>query len=186
MKKLLRPYLTFVLMGALLTFSSCDDHDHEPHDDEGELITTLTLTMTPQSGGSPITATFRDLDGNGGQPPVMTPAQVTLNANTLYNTKITLLDEANGTKDLTAEIKQKGNEHEFFFVSSPADLLTVTKTDRDAKSRPIGLESTIQTGAAKSGTLRVVLKHQPGLKSSTSTISTGETDIDVTYSIRVQ
>ena len=186
MKNLFRPHLTFVLMGALLTFSACDDHDHEPHDHEGELITTMTLTMTPQSGGTPITATFRDVDGVGGQPPVMTPAQVTLNANTLYNTKITVLDESNGTKDLTAEIKQEGNEHELFFVPSPADLLTVTKTDRDTNNRPIGLESTIQTGTAKSGTLRVVLKHQPGLKSATSTISTGETDADVTYNITVQ
>lgn len=117
----------------------------------------------------------------------MTPAQVVLSANTLYTTKIVVLDESGATaEDISSEIKEEDDEHEFFFVPSPADLLTVTKTDRDSNSRPVGLESTIQTGAAKTGTLRVVLKHQPGLKSNTSTIATGETDVDVTYNIQVQ
>ena len=169
-----------------MAFSSCDDHDHEPHDHEGELITTLTLTMTPQGGGTPVTATFRDLDGDGGQPPVMTPEQVVLSANTLYNTTIKVMDESQHAEDLTNEIKEEGHEHEFFFVPSPADLVTVTKTDRDSNSRPIGIESTIQTGTAKNGTLRVVLKHQPGLKSATSTVETGETDADVTFKIQIQ
>lgn len=190
MKKLFRPYLALTLMGSLVAFSSCDDHDHEPHDHDQELITTMTLTMTPQDGGSAVTATFRDVDGPGGQNPVMTPEQVVLDANTTYVTNITLLNEANDhghPEDVTEEVENEGTDHELFFVPSPADLLTVTKTDRDANNRPIGLESTIQTGAAQSGTLRVVLKHQPGgLKSDNSNINTGETDIDVTYNIAVQ
>ncbi|GAB3202850.1 hypothetical protein ABID22_001102 [Pontibacter aydingkolensis] len=186
MKKLFRPHLTFILMGALMAFSACDDHGHEPHDHEGELITTMTLTMTPQNGGTPITTTFRDVDGDGGQAPVMTPSQVVLSANTLYNTNITVLDESHDSKDLTNEIREEGHEHELFFLPSPADLLTVTKTDLDKNNRPIGLQSTIQTGAAKTGTLRVVLKHQPGLKTATSNVNTGETDADVTYNIQVK
>jgi hypothetical protein len=188
MKKQFKSYLTLALAGSLLAFTSCDDHDHEPHDHEGELITTMTLTMTPQGGGSPVTATFQDLDGDGGNPPVMTPATVTLQAGTTYNTSITLKDESHNGEDLTAEIREKGAEHEFFFVPSPATLLTVTKTDRDSNNRPIGLESTIQTAATpQTGSLRVVLKHQAGgLKTNSSTINTGETDIDVTYNISIQ
>lgn len=187
MNKIFRPYLALALTGALLAFSSCDDHNDEPHDEEGELITTMTLTMTPQSGGTPVTATYRDLDGDGGNAPVMTPETVVLQAGVTYNTTIRILDEANN-EDMTAEIEEEGDEHEFFFVPSPADLATVTKTDRDSNNRPIGLVSTIQPSAtAKTGTLRVVLKHQPGgLKTNNSTISTGETDVDVTYTIRVE
>jgi hypothetical protein len=186
MKKQFKSYLTLALAGSLLAFTSCDDHDHEPHDHEGELITTMTLTMTPENG-TPVTATFRDLDGDGGNPPVMTPEVVVLQANTTYNTTITVKDESHHDEDLTAEIRQKGAEHEFFFVPSPAELATVTKTDRDSNNRPIGLTSTIVTGAAQSGTLRVVLKHQTGgLKTDNSNISTGETDIDVTYNITIQ
>ncbi|MDX5418124.1 MAG: hypothetical protein LPK09_02830 [Hymenobacteraceae bacterium] len=187
MNKLFRPYLTLALAGALLVFSSCDDHGDEPHDHEEELITTVTLTMTPQGGGTPITATYRDLDGDGGNAPVLTPGTVVLKAGTTYNTTITLLDEANN-ENLTAEIKEEGAEHELFFVPSPANLMTVTKTDRDSNNRPIGLESTIQTASsAQTGALRIVLKHQPGgLKSNNSTISTGETDVDVSFSIRLE
>jgi hypothetical protein len=187
MKKQFRSYLTLALAGSLLAFTSCDDHDDEPHDHEQELITTMTLTMTPQGGGQAITATFRDLDGEGGQAPVMTPQQVVLNANTTYVTQITLLDEANN-ENITDEVREKGTEHEFFFVPSPATLLTVTKTDRDSNNRPIGVESTIQTAATpQTGSLRVVLKHQAGgLKTNSSTINTGETDIDVTYNISIQ
>lgn len=187
MNKIFKPYLTLALAAALLTFTSCDDHDHEPHDHEGELITTMTLTMTPQGGGTPVTATYRDLDGDGGNDPVMTPETVVLQAGVTYNTTISILDEAND-ENMTAEIKEEGDEHEFFFVPSPASLMTVTKTDRDSNNRPIGLESTIQTASsAQTGTLRVVLKHQPGgLKTDNSTISTGETDVDVTYTIKVE
>lgn len=187
MKKQFKSYLTLALAGSLLAFTSCDNHDDEPHDDEGELITTVTLTMTPQGGGTPITATYRDIDGPGGQAPVMTPANVVLQAGTVYNTTITLLDESHDAEDLTAEIREKGAEHEFFFVPSPAELVTVTKTDRDSNNRQVGLESTIATGTAQAGTLRVVLKHQPGgLKTDNSNINTGETDVDVTYNITLQ
>ncbi|MBD1397274.1 hypothetical protein H9Q13_08870 [Pontibacter sp. JH31] len=187
MSKIFRLPLTFILIAALVSFTSCDDHDDEPHDEEGELITTVTLTMTPQGGGTPITATYRDLDGDGGNAPVMTPAIVVLKAGVTYTTTIRVLDEANN-EDLTAEIKQEGHEHEFFFVPSPATLMTVTKTDKDRNNRPVGLENTLQTSStAQSGSLRVVLKHQPGgLKTNNSTISTGETDADVTYAIRLE
>ncbi|WP_299706728.1 hypothetical protein [uncultured Pontibacter sp.] len=189
MNKIFRPYLTLALAGSLLAFTSCDDHGDEPHShEEGELITTVTLTMTPQDGGTPITATYRDVDGRGGDDPVMTPANVVLQAGTVYNTNITLMDDSHDAEDLTAEIRAEGAEHELFFEPSPAGLVTVTKTDRDSNNRPIGLESTIETSqTAQAGTLHVVLKHQPGgLKTDNSTVNTGETDVDVTYSITLQ
>lgn len=188
MNKILRPYLTLALAGAMLTFTSCDDHDHEPHDHEGELITTMRLTMTPQNGGQAITATFSDPDGDGGQPAVYTPAEVVLQPGVTYNTTITILDESHGSEDLTAEIREKGAEHQFFFMPNPATLATVTITDRDTNNRPIGLTSTIRTSeTAQTGKLRVVLKHQAGgLKTDNSNINTGETDVEAEFSIRLQ
>jgi hypothetical protein len=47
------------------------------------------------------------------------------------------------------------------------------------------LETSWTTGAASSGTFRVVLKHQPGLKSATSGSSTGETDLDITFETNI-
>jgi hypothetical protein len=49
--------------------------------------------------------------------------------------------------------------------------------------RPIGL-TTSWTSAASSTTgkfFRVLLKHQPGIKSNSSTSIDGETDLDITF-----
>lgn len=184
MKRLFRPYLAMFVMGSILFTSCSKDGDPEP-DEEGELITTMILTMIPQGGGATVTATFRDLDGPGGVAPTITP--VTLAANTSYNTTITLLDETkNPAENISEEVEEEGDEHELFFVTSTGLNLTVNKTDRDVNGRPIGLISVIQTQGASSGTLRVVLKHQPGLKSSTSNINTGETDVDQTFQVTIQ
>lgn len=184
MKNLFRPYLVMFVMGSLL-FTSCSK-DHDPHPDhEEELITTMILTMTPQDGSAAVTATFRDLDGPGGADPTITP--ITLSADKTYSTTITLLNEAQTpAEDISEEVEEEGDEHEFFFVTSSGLNLNVIKTDRDVNGRPIGLESTFEALGASTGTLRVVLKHQPGLKNASSNISTGETDIDVTFQVTIQ
>lgn len=184
MKRLFRPYLAMFVMGSLL-FTACSKDDDPEPDHEEELITTMILTMTPQDGGATVTATFRDLDGPGGADPTITP--ITLAANTTYSTIITLLDETKTpAEDISEEVEEEGDEHEFFFVPSNGLNLTVNKTDMDANGRPIGLTFTIQTQGASSGTLRVVLKHQPDLKNNTSDINTGETDIDQSFQVTIQ
>ena len=44
--------------------------------------------------------------------------------------------------------------------------------------------STVATSA--DGSFNVVLKHQPGVKSATSTANDGGTDVDITFDISVQ
>jgi hypothetical protein len=63
--------------------------------------------------------------------------------------------------------------------------LVVNRTDLDNNTPPmqIGLEDNFVTGAASSGTLRVVLRHQPNAKNGT--YDPGSTDLDVTYAVTV-
>ena len=63
--------------------------------------------------------------------------------------------------------------------------LVVNRTDLDNNTPPmqIGLEDNFVTGAASSGTLRVVLRHQPNAKNGT--YDPGSTDFDVTYAVTV-
>lgn len=63
--------------------------------------------------------------------------------------------------------------------------LMVTRTDLDNNTPPlqIGLKDDFVTGAASSGTLRVVLRHQPNAKNGT--YDPGSTDLDVTYAITI-
>lgn len=64
--------------------------------------------------------------------------------------------------------------------------LTVTITDHDTNSQayPVGLESNFATGAAGSGWLRIVLRHQPNSKNGT--YAPGSTDMDVGFNVTIQ
>lgn len=185
MKKFFRPVLALLVTVSML--SSCGkDRDPEP-DDDGEVITTITLIMMPVGGGPNVTATFRDPDGPGGQAPTVQD-EILLRPNTTYNTTINVLDESKSpAENITEEIRQEGHEHEFFFQASSGLNLTVTKTDMDSNNRPIGLSSRFVTTGASVGNLRIILKHQPNnLKTNTSTVATGSTDIEVDFVTRIQ
>jgi hypothetical protein len=185
MKKLLRPYLAFLLMGSLLTFSACKDDDDPAPDEEGEVITTVMLSLVPNGKGQDAAATINTVSGK--------PVQdnpLTLKPNTVYNATITLADDSKSPAViLTDEIKQKANEHLFVYTFAPESGSTATVgveiKDKDSNNRPVGLETTITTGPnAGTGKLRVVLKHQPGgLK--TGSAAAGETDIDVSFNVIV-
>ena len=101
---------------------------------------------------------------------------------------------------LTEEIEEEGDEHIFFFsftnniFSNPtgdgnidARAHTINYNDQDVNSQPIGLSTTWTTAAenTENNTFRVVLKHQPGSKSATSTTGDGSTDIDQTWTIKI-
>ncbi len=185
--KMARHCAWLALGGLLFTACGNDDDGPEPVNEEEE-ITTVVLTFTPATAsgtGTPITFRWQDLDGDGGNAPVITnPA---LAANTGYALTVRFLNEnENPAEEVTEEIEEEDDEHQVFFVVNPAALMTITYADSDDDNNPVGLINTALTGAAGTGTLRVVLKHQPDIKSATTTINDGETDIDVTFNLRVQ
>ena len=196
------------ILGLTVTSVACgdvnpedDDHDHD-HDHEQEVFTTLTLTLTPQGGGDAVTATFRDADGEGGEAPTVDAP--TLAANTTYDVTVTLLNETVDQDDeeyeIGNEIKAEAEEHQLFYTGSGVDSGLLTWMYGDVESDygdntgddlPVGLAGTLATGDAGSGQLTVTLKHQPpvndtAVKSATSTIQDGETDIEVTYDVTVE
>ncbi|MEQ9659701.1 MAG: hypothetical protein RLO00_16315, partial [Fulvivirga sp.] len=59
-------------------------------------------------------------------------------------------------------------------------------SENDADGNPLGLTTVWQTAAtAQSGKFRIILKHQPDIKSATSTAQDGESDIDLEFDITV-
>ena len=172
----------------------------EGHNDEEEVINEVVLTFTPTGGGDAIVAKWFDEDGEGvGNPTI---DEIGLAANTTYEMSITLANTL-GTEveDVTAEIQAEDDEHQFFFgftadiFSDPAgdgnidnrdDALNYN--DQDANGLPVGLSTNWTSGAATSSasTFRVILKHQPGVKTATSDATTGGTDIDIEFSITIQ
>ena len=83
------------------------------------------------------------------------------------------------------EVRVEGDEHEFFYTTNSVNL-TVTKTDDDG-TNPLGIETELATGAASTGSLTIILKHEPTKPNDgTATGAGGSTDVEVTFPISVQ
>lgn len=176
----------FATLLATVILTSCKSDDGHSHGNDQELITTVRLTYTNTNNVSDfVVVNYRDFDGAGGANPIID--NIRLKANTTYTVKTEVLNESkNPIIDLTPEILTEATEHQFFYVATPPSMITITYTDKDSKGLPIGLNTSQIIGAAGTAALRVVLKHQPGLKSANSTINTGETDIEVIFPVTVQ
>lgn len=181
------PLFRMLLLALLATaplFSACNNDDDDPTpDDDNEQITTVTYTLTPVGGGAAVSATYRDVDGDGGTAPVIT--SLALAPNTTYTGVLSLLDETKTpVVNTSAEILEEADEHLFWFEPTPANLLTVTRTDRDKNNLEIGLQTRVVTTAAATGNLKITLRHQPGTKNGT--FAPGDTDVEVTFPTTVR
>lgn len=194
--------LIFMAMtfAALALFTSCSD-DPEP-ENVPELITKVTLTFTPVGGGTTVTVNATDPDGEGVQN-IVVDGPINLVKNKSYTLTVGLFNELANPSDpeynITEEVKEEGDEHIFFYswtnnvFSNPAGngnidnrADAVNYNDRDENGLPIGLNTSWTTlDAPASGSFRIMLKHQPALKSATSTATDGETDLDLTFTINV-
>jgi len=177
----------FVLIVCLLQVS-CDPDDPKPVNPE-ELITTLIYTLTPNNGQSPVVISFKDVDGDGGNPPIISTPD--LMANTVYSGSLTLLDESQTPEeDVTLEVENEKEEHQLFFIPSN-DKINVLYSDKDANDFPVGLTSELTTSDAGQVELKIVLRHEPvkdnpGVSSGIIDQADGESDIEVTFDIEIK
>jgi len=191
--------IVIALLVLLLSFG-CEVED-PVREDVPELITKVTLTLTP-AVGDPVVVTATDPDGEGVQD-VQVDGAIKLKTTKRYSLSLTL---ANGLVkpsdpeyDVTEEVAAESDEHIFFFswtndifsdpsgngnIDNRAD--DVNYQDEDVNGLPLGLETLWTAGAASSGEFRIVLKHQPDLKSATSESGIGETDLDLTFTVNVE
>jgi len=195
-------YRVVAAVALLGILASCSKDDPQK-EDTPELITKVTLTFTPTGGGANVVVTATDPDGDAAQNFTI-DGPIDLAVNTQYELTIELINGlvAVGEPgyDLTEEVEEEGDEHMFFFgwtgsifqtptgngnIDNRAD--DVSYGDVDAGGLPIGFLSTWTTEAASgSGTFRLLLKHQPELKTATSASTVGETDLDLEFIVNVQ
>lgn len=174
--------LTVTILMSLFVFSGCEKDDKETNPEE--LITSIVIKFVDTSNAAnTVTASFRDLDGEGGADPVQFDT-IKLATNKTYHATIVLLNETEEPADtISNEVYDERNDHMFFFHGHDVNLV-VNYRDVDDNNIPVGLLTRWITGAASSGEAHVTLKHQPGVKNGTST--PGETDIEVEFPIRIQ
>lgn len=178
---------------ALLSFNSCssDDNNSQPVNEE-EVITTVTVTLTPEGGGTPVVLTSRDLDGDGPNPPIVTSTG-SITALTTYNGTISLLNELSSPADnISLEVEEEGADHQFFFSATGGLSGTFSYSDEDENGDPIGLKFKFTVSAnPQSGNLTVILRHLPnksgaGVATGDITNAGGETDVQVTFPVTVE
>lgn len=177
--------LLAILFISSIAFTSCSDDDHDDHDHEEELITTVTYTLT--KGSDKIILKYVDSDGEGGKAGTYTVSG-SLKANSNYSGTIKLENETeNPADDVTKEVKEEGDEHEFFYTTNISGL-TITKNDKDKDGNLLGIQTTVTTGDAGTGSITIVLKHEPKKPNNgTSSDAGGSSDVEVTFTgIKVQ
>ncbi|WP_298497973.1 type 1 periplasmic binding fold superfamily protein [uncultured Algibacter sp.] len=181
-----------ILFLSALVFTACSSDDDNPEAvNEEEVITTLTATLIPATGGNTITLQTKDLDGDGPNPPVVSISGP-LAVNTTYNGTLELLNETESpAESINVEIIEEDDEHQFFYQVTNS-LATFTYEDFDGDSNPVGLAFTATTSATPgTGTLTITLRHEPsksaaGVSEGDITNAGGETDIQAVFSISVE
>ncbi|MFM9074964.1 MAG: hypothetical protein ACKORJ_05275 [Bacteroidota bacterium] len=188
---------------CFLLFSACNPEDPDK-ENAPELITRVTLTFKPVLGGPDLVFTATDPDGEGVQD-LATEGPILLAGGKTYRLEIgmfnDLVEPQSPDYDISKEVEEEGDEHLLLFgwtneifqnpdgggnIDSPNP---VNYLDTDAKGLPIGLNTewtTVGASLPKSGTFRIVLKHQPGTKTATSGAQVGETDLDITFKCTIQ
>jgi hypothetical protein len=193
----------------IASVQGCSDNDPKK-EDTPEMITSVTLTFTPTDGSAAVRVDATDPDGDGVKP-IAANGPINLAANKTYTMAIDMLNTLAQPTDagykVSDEVAEEGIEHMFFFswtnnlFSNPSGNGNIDNRNDpvlyeggayavDKNGRPLGLITTwttaASTGSALTGNFRVLLKHQPDLKSDTSDSTTGETDLDVTFVLNVQ
>ncbi|MGC3943548.1 MAG: hypothetical protein QM762_03265 [Chryseolinea sp.] len=188
---------------VIITFFIMACEAEEPtREDSPEMVTTVTATFTPQDGGEPVIGRAVDPDAEGIRD-IETDGPIVLRPGVTYDLTLgmynDLADKDSDEYDISAEVEAEGDEHMLFFgwngnlfsnpsgdgnIDSRNDALQYV--DTDINGLPLGLHTKWTTSPMTNGTFRILLKHQPGLKSETSTSEMGESDLDVTFEIQIK
>ena len=192
MKKLV---LSIFALG--LIFVSCSDDDNDSLDDtmvevEEEVITDVEVTLVNDITDEEVVLVFEDADGIGVGENGMVVSGGTLDANSTYTGSF-LITNALEDEDITEEIEEFQDEHQFFFISDD-DLASVESeyNDMDSNGYPVGLDFTITTTDAATGILRIVLRHEPNKSAEgvsdgdITNEDSGSSDFDIDFPITVE
>jgi hypothetical protein len=176
----------YALLASTLIFASCSDDDDNTPDpvNEEEVITTMTITL--DSGSDQVELQFQDLDGDGPDPATVTVSGP-LNANTVYDGSIILLNETEmPAENITEEVEEEDDEHQFFYTVGSGLAAQTEYANFDGDGNPLGTVFILTTGAASSGSLTFTLRHEPNKPNSGLEDAGGSTDIEVSFDLVVE
>ncbi len=194
----LKKYSLYALLALGIIITSCDDDDEPEAEETPEIITDVVLIFD-DGAGDVVRATANDPDGTGVQDLNVQTAPIVLKANTAYTLTYEVKNE---DEDVLAEdILKEKEEHQVFYAFTN-DIFTsptgdgnvgatsaadpVNYVDKDGDGNNLGFETTWTTGDAATGKFRVLLQHQPDIKTATSTSEDGDNDFDLEFDLTIQ
>lgn len=192
----LRKLPIYLFAALAIGFASCESEDPEPEND-GEVITDVILNFQELDvSGNPIglITSFKASDPEGievGATPVIQP--VTLTKGKTYRMTIEVLNNIEN-EDITEEILEESDEHQFFFLGSGFTSSILTIAYDDPSGELIGLQNILSVSVspgANNTQMQVVLRHDlnknfPGATNPNFTNfvqAGGETDLDITFPV---
>jgi hypothetical protein len=199
MKKLIYKFPILLLAVFSIALFSCESNDPED-ENEGEVITDVTLRFTEVNAsgtaiGTPFEVIASDSDGLelGGNPTIGT---INLVAGKSYLLEIELFN-AIESEDITEEIVEEADEHQFFFLGSAfvgSPILFYTYDDEDDDGNPIGLRGFVEVSATpgfNNAQFRLILRHDldknfPGANNPSFenfVQAGGESDLDIVFPV---
>lgn len=221
----LKKYSLYTLLAAGFLFTSCDSDDVAPEEvHDHETITDVILTFTNNADANDVvTITAVDEDGVAGLDhgwEVEDNASIDLAAGATYTLTFKIenhLEEEDHLRiaegddghehgvDITEEIEEEGDEHQFFFEFTDGAFSDPTGNgnmdgnttgdeainylDQDVNNNPIGLETSwtaSTTLSTETGVFKARLMHQAdGLKTSTSNVNVGDADFTVEFDLNI-
>ena len=187
-----RTFLACALIG--LALASCKSEDPVVENDE-EVITDVTLRFTElnssgTSVGDPFE--FKASDPQGIELGTPSIESVNLSKGKSYKMEIILFNSIAG-EDITAEVQEEADEHQFFFLGTAfvgSPVLTYSYNDQGGEL--IGLNGTVmvsQSPGFNNANMRIILRHDldknyPGATNpnfENFAQAGGETDLDITF-----
>ena len=173
---------------ALLAIAmiGCSDDDAAPLPiNEEEVITTVILTLTPESG-EPVILTAIDPDAEGPLE-IETTVSGSFSQNTQYEGAVRFLNETETpAEEITDEVIEEADEHQVFYTVGEGLNITTEYQDSDSNGNPLGVSITLETGEASSGSLTVTLRHEPVKPNDGLDSAGGETDVTTTFDVSIE
>jgi len=166
------------------------------------VITDVTLVFTNIADAADVvTASAQDPDGEGVEELEILD-EINLDVSKSYILTLSIENNLDVPgEDITEEIEEESNDHQFFFsfsndaftsptgngnIDNASDPINYDDTDKNGN--PLGLETSWETGNSTltAGQFTVRLQHQPDLKTATSGANDGDTDFELTFVLNIE
>lgn len=180
---------TVVVAGCIsLAALSCKKESATPEDNDNEIITTVELQFTEQGTSNTLTYKWEDLDGDGGNAPVID--EIVLAPGKVYEAQLSLLDKTKTpAENITEEVEEESADHRFYFMPTAGSNITVDNLNNDGNGIPLGITSRWTTTTTADGSVNIVLRHYPdGGKAADDLVNSSKssTDVDVTFNTKLE